>query len=129
MSIHATNSDMVPRGDDSNVPDDDDEVAVAGMVDDIDSVVVILLWLDFILRSIPPPPPSGGGGGDDEISVKDGLAKYIVVHENAKATNSMAVNSLSVREDDDDPNFFLVVPIMTRFHSTRKLSREGTSQQ
>lgn len=116
MSIHATNSDMVPRGGVSNVPDDDDDdvlgIAVAGVVDDTDSVVVFLLWLDFIiLRSIPPP--GDGGLGDDEIACKGRLAKYIVVHENAKATNSKAVNSLSVREEDD-PNFFRVVPMMTQ---------------
>jgi len=99
MSIHAIKSDMERRG----AP-----LLAIDTIVVVDSVIV-LLWLDVALRSLSPPPPPPpaplllpprmiGDDLNDVIAFKEGVARYMVVHENAKAANSSAVNSLSPRE-------------------------------
>lgn len=96
MSIHAIKSDMERRG----AP-----LLAIDTIVVVDSVIV-LLWLDVALRSLSSPaaaplllpPRMIGEGLNDVIAFKEGVARYMVVHENAKAANSSAVNSLSPRE-------------------------------
>ena len=96
MSIHAIKSDMELRG----AP----LLAVDTFV--VVGSVIVLLWLDVALRSLSSPaasplllpPKMIGEGLNDVIAFKEGVARYMVVHENAKAANSSAVNSLSPRE-------------------------------
>lgn len=88
------------------------EVVVVFAADD-DSEVVSS-WFDFLRSSTPPPlllPRMLGGNLDVGIAVNEGLAKYMVVQENAKAAKSSAVNSLSPRMEE--PNFFTLPIILT----------------